>query len=320
LNKKLKNQVYDTHVIRAFDHFSLDRGDIKSNLIPIDDLVQFNKIIPSPFHSTFEIFKIIKKNSDQLKDFVKIQSGEIRPADKNIRPFYYKRLPNNHLSSRFDIILNGKNVYPFCINLSSKRKKARWYLRPNDSKYEIYRKDHPLTPRVVFQRITAREQLRRVVAGIITEDDLDKYNQIWVENNLNYIILDSFNHYYGQDVLLGIFNSLLINWYLHQINLTAAIPPSDLGLIPIPKYSARTEDNIIMIGKKVTELQQIVKKISNSSKIYEVLCPVCSPNNEISRLRSEIDNLIFRVYELPEKYEKALLDQLYLHHSYFDHH
>ncbi len=320
LRKEGKNKQYNTHVIRTFDHFSLDRGEIESNLIPITDLIQFSKIIPSPFHSTFQILRILRKNSDQLKNAVKIQSGEIRPADKNIRPFYYKQLPSNLSSSRFDVVLNGKNVSPFYINLSSKRKKARWYLKPKDSNFEVYRKDHTLTPRIVFQRITAREQLRRVVAGIITEEDLDEYNQIWVENNLNYFLLDTINQYYQQEVLLGIFNSLLINWYLHQINLTAAIPPADLGLIPIPKYSTKIEDDLIILGEKVLELRKIVKKIVNSSKILEVLCPVCSPNNEISKLRSDIDSLIFRIYDLPKNCQKEILRQLFLHHSYFNHH
>lgn len=320
--KKTPTNQYKTQVIRTFDIDSLNKGIIENHQIPIKNLLHFNKIVPSPFSSTFKIIKMMNKHAMLLKDIVKIQSGEIRPADKNIRPFYFKELQDTDSSSQFDIILNGKNVHPFCVNLTSKRQKPRWYFKRNDSTNEIYRKKHAMMPRIVIQRITAREQLRRVISGIITDKDIDKNNRIWVENNLNYILLDSkiLNPHLGQNVLLGLFNSLLINWYIHQINLTAAIPPADLGLIPLPKYNPRADDDWMKLDRKVSQLQNIIKHLSNSSEILTALCPVCSPNEKISKLRSEIDTSVFQLYELPDKYEKEVLYQLTLHHNYFNHH
>ncbi len=320
--KKTPTNQYKTQVIRTFDIESLNKGITENHQIPIKDLVHFNKIVPSPFSSTFKIIKIMNKHTLLLKDIVKIQSGEIRPADKNIRPFYFKERQDTDSLSQFDIILNGKNVHPFCVNLTSKRQKPRWYFKRNDSNNEVYLKDHAMMPRIVIQRITAREQLRRVVSGIITDRDIDKNSRIWVENNLNYILLDSkkLNPHLSQNILLGLFNSLLINWYIHQINLTAAIPPADLGLITLPKYNSRADDDWIKLDRKVFQLQNIIKHFPNSSEILTALCPVCSPNENISKLRSEIDTSIFQLYELPDKYEKEVLHQLTLHHSYFNHH
>ena len=322
INKKTKRPKYETEVIRTFDLTSLYKGIIEKHPIPIDELVYNTKIIPSPFRSTFSIFKIMNKNTTKLKCLIKIQSGEIRPADKKIRPFYYKKLPKEISSTNFNIILNGKNLHPYSVNISPNRQKSRWYLQPIDRKKNLFRKNHAKKPRIVFQRITAREQLRRVVAGIITEKDLEKNTRIWVENNVNYILLDSplFQEQLCQNTALGIFNSLLINWYMHQLNLTAAIPPADIGLIPIPNNTLSTKEYLKEMKKIVMQLRKALTKYPSSSKILEALCPFCSSENEISDLRSKIDDLVFKIYGFSDQNKSEVLRQLDLHHKYFNHH
>jgi hypothetical protein len=313
---------YNTEVIRTFDLISLKNNLFEKQLIPIKKLVYYSKFIPSPFPSTFKILKILNMNSTKLKNLTKIQSGEIRPADEHIRPFYYKELPENASTSNFDIILNGKNIRPFNVNISPNRHKKRWYLEPDDNKKRLFRKDHARIPRIVFQRITAREQLRRVVAGAITKKDLEKCSRIWVENNINYILLDSslFQGHLCEDSALGIFNSLLINWYLHQINLTAAIPPADLGLIPIPKeFPLKTEIRNELIAC-VKKLRNLLVQYPSSSRTLEALCPVCSSRNEIFTQRSKIDELVFNLYDVSVSEKDEILRQMSLHHEHFNHH
>lgn len=309
-----------TQIIRTFDMLSLSRGESVERWIPTPRLLLFKKIIPSPYRKAFDILEFLNKSCVALKDIVKIQSGEIRPADKKIRPYYYKALPKNANNTDFEIVLNGKNISPYLINLSESRHKPRWYLRPRAEENRIYRQDHAQSPRIVFQRITAREQLRRVIVGKIDQSHLNTHNKVWVENNVNYFLLDStlIEKFVAVDALLGIFNSLLINWYLHQINLTAAIPPSDLGLIPIPKDIPNKIWN--SLDKNVLTLQTLLKQFSSSSEILTNLCPVCTTKGEIYDTCCLIDDLVFELYSLTDIYQREIMKQLEIHHQYFNHH
>lgn len=302
---------------------SLIQGEFTARYIPTTQLFHFRKFIPSPFPKTFKIFEYLKRNTIQLKDLFKAQSGEIRPADKKIRPYYFKEIPENLNPSDFEIILNGKNISPYIINLKVNRQKPRWYLRPENENERIFREKHALSPRIVFQRITAREQLRRIVAGKIDKKHLLPHKRIWVENNINYLLLDkdwNSNWLVSAEALLGVFNSLLINWFAHQINLTAAIPPTDLGLIPLPQKQSEKHEQWQLLHEKVSIIQKLLRGCSSSSEILTHLCPVCTSTGKLKQLQSEINDLVFQLYELPEIYQTEILKQLTQHHRYFNHH
>ncbi len=312
-----------TRIIRTFNMKSLIQGEFTARYIPTTQLFHFRKFIPSPFPKTFKIFEYLKRNTIQLKDLFKAQSGEIRPADKKIRPYYFKEIPENLNPSDFEIILNGKNISPYIINLKVNRQKPRWYLRPENENERIFREKHALSPRIVFQRITAREQLRRIVAGKIDKKHLLPHKRIWVENNINYLLLDkdwNSNWLVSAEALLGVFNSLLINWFAHQINLTAAIPPTDLGLIPLPQKQSEKHEQWQLLHEKVSIIQKLLRGCSSSSEILTHLCPVCTSTGKLKQLQSEINDLVFQLYELPEIYQTEILKQLTQHHRYFNHH
>ncbi|MFX1283583.1 MAG: Eco57I restriction-modification methylase domain-containing protein [Promethearchaeota archaeon] len=321
--KKNGTSKQKTRIIRTFDMKSLIQGEIVERCIPTTQLFHFRKFIPSPFSNTFKILTHLRKNTIRLKNHFKIQSGEIRPADKKIRSYYFKEIPKNLKPSDFEIILNGKNISPYVINLKENRVKARWYLRPENENERIFREKHTQIPRIVFQRITAREQLRRVVAGKIDQVHINNNKRIWVENNANYLLL---NHDFpsklllSAEALLGIFNSLLINWYIHQVNLTAAIPPADLELIPLPLKKPEKHNQWQLLHQRVNSIQKLLQKYSSSSEILTYLCPVCTSSGEISQLQSDIDSLVFQLYELPENYQNEIIKQLTQHHQYFSNH
>ncbi|UCG01388.1 MAG: N-6 DNA methylase [Candidatus Heimdallarchaeota archaeon] len=313
----------ETRLIRTFDMKSLIQGAFVDEYIPTSHLFHLRKIIPSPFQETFHILKHLQKTSPLLRNIFRIQSGEIRPADKKIRPYYYKELPENHKVSDFDIVLNGKNVSPYLINLRENRQKPRWYKKPDFADDWIFREDHALIPRIVVQRITAREQLRRIIAGKITNQHLKINKRIWVENNINYFLLKPdfpTNWISSAEALLGILNSLLINWYMHQINLTAAVPPSDLGLIPLPQKKAENHEKMQILHQKVLLIQKFLQTYSSSSEILKHLCPHCTSSEKIKQLQSEIDSLVFQLYEIPQNYQNEIIHQLSQHHEYFGHH
>ena len=312
-----------TQIIRALDMHSLNKGKIVEGWISTPRLFQFKKIISSPHIRTIEILELLNQTCVPLRTMFKIQSGEIRPADSNIRPYYFKSLPEDDSLENYDIILNGKNVHPYHITLEENRLKPRWYRRPKSKDKQLYRKDHSKTPRIVIQRITAREQLRRVIAGKIDRTHLMKHKQVWVENNINYLLLspDSSSHSkISSDALLGFFNSLLINWFLHQINFTAAIPPKDLGFIPLPKRNSSNIGLLKELANKVLKVQNLLNTSFTSSEIYTQLCPHCTSTGEINKIQTEIDQLVFQLYELPKVYQNEIRNQLALHHQYFNHH
>lgn len=321
--KKNGTSEQKTHIIRTFDMSSLIQGETDEGCISTLRLFYFTKIIPTPHIRTLEILDFLRKNCVPLKKLFKIQSGEIRPADKNIRPYYFKEITEDYNSSDFEIVLNGKNIGPYLINLNESRRKPRWYRRPVTDNERIFREDHALSPRIVFQRITAREQLRRIVAGKIDKNHLKIHKRIWAENNINYFLLNNdlpSNWFISAEALLGIFNSLLINWYIHQINLTAAIPPADLGLIPLPRKQSKKHEKWQQLHQKVLKIKKLLQGCSSSSEIFTHLCPVCTSTGELSQLQSEINNLVFLLYELPVIYQTEIMKQLSQHHQYFNHH
>ncbi len=312
-----------TQIVRTFDMSSLNKGDSVEGRISTPRLTFFNKIISSPHIRTIEILELLNQTCTPLRTMFKIQSGEIRPADSNIRPYYFKSLPEDGSLANFEIILNGKNIHPYLINLEENRRKPRWYRRPKSEDKQLFRVDHSQIPRIVFQRITAREQLRRVIAGKIDGTHLIKHRRIWAENNINYLLLSpgsTSNLTISSDALLGIFNSLFVNWFLHQINLTAAIPPADLGLIPLPMKNLTITDSLNELTQKVLQMRDLLNTSSTSSEIYTQLCPHCTSTGKINKIQTEIDEIVFQLYELPDVYQKEIRDQISLHHQYFNHH
>ena len=312
-----------TLIIRTLDMESLIQDNYIDEYIPSSKLFHLKKIIPSPYRITFEILAYLHKNSIQLRDIYRVQSGEIRPADKKIRPYYFKEIPRNLTAPDLDVVLNGKNISPYTINLKKSRQKPRWYKKPERAEDQLFREKHALIPRIVFQRITAREQLRRIVAGMISKHDLETKKRIWVENNVNYISLSpKFPKEWlvSAEALLGIFNSLLINWYIHQINLTAAVPPSDLGCFPLPRKNSKNQLQLQKLHQKVLLISKYLQTYSSSSEILNYLCPFCTISGKFNKLQLEIDDLVFQLYEIPEIYQKGIKSQLSQHHQYFNHH
>jgi methylase of polypeptide subunit release factors len=314
---------YQTKIIRTFDMASLKQGSSIQGFIPTSQLLYMRKLIPSPFKRTFEILNHLKNNCIQLNDVVTIQSGEIRPADKNIRHRYFKEIPQELDQTELDIVLNGKNIAPYIINLSKTRQKPRWFQRPKLKEERLFRDGHASNPRIVFQRITAREQLRRVISGKIDSLHLRKFHRVWAENNINYILLDSItlsNMALSANALLGIFNSFLINWFLHQINLTAAIPPRDIGLIPLPRKNIINSSLHDLLDENVNSLRKLLYKCQSSSEVLKQLCPLCFSNKEINQLRRTVDSIVYKLYNIPELYQSEVERQLTMLHNYFNHH
>jgi hypothetical protein len=314
------NSPSQADVFQTFNASTFHNGKFRHGTIPDSHLFFQGKIISNPNRQNVRILKYLQKKSDPVKKLFDVQSGEIRPADSKIRPLYFKALPKNEENRIFNPILNGKNTGPFLINLSRTRPKARWFQRPAaEDKNPIFRAQHAFTERIVFQRITAREQLRRLVAARIDQDHLSLH-PVWVENNLNYIRLPSPKWAFSTEVLLGIFNSLLLNWFLHQINLTAAVPPSDLGLLPIPSQDSLDLSLASHIESVVIEITKQLSTVDSVQQRLIALCPTCKGPANIEHLRNTLDTLVFQLYDLPVSDQTVVTNQMTELHNYFGHH
>ncbi|MFW9856124.1 MAG: Eco57I restriction-modification methylase domain-containing protein [Candidatus Thorarchaeota archaeon] len=307
-------------VLQTFDATTFHAGKFKWGTIPEPHLYFQGKIIPSPDKNNLRILHYLQKTCVPARKQFKIQSGEIRPADAKIRPFYFKEFPQDQDQLAFEPVLNGKNVGPFLVNLSKKRPKSRWFQPPaGKDENPIFRSQHAFMERIVFQRITAREQLRRLVTAMIARDHLS-HHPVWVENNLNYLLLPSSKKVFTAEFLLGIFNSLLLNWYLHQINLTAAVPPSDIGLLPIPLKQNLEVSLISQIESTVVQITKQLKTADSMQERLRFLCPVCGGHNSIEHLRKSLDKLVFQLYRLSLVDQTLITNQMVELHTYFGHH
>ncbi|MFW9777452.1 MAG: Eco57I restriction-modification methylase domain-containing protein [Candidatus Heimdallarchaeota archaeon] len=309
-----------TQVFQTFDANTFHTGKFKCGAIREPHLFFQGKIIPSPDKNSFRILRYLQKTCVPARKLFKIQSGEIRPADPKIRPFYFRGFPQDCKPFAFDPVLNGKNVGPFLVNLSKSRPKSRWFQPPLvKGENPIFRSQHAFMERIVFQRITAREQLRRLVAAMIDRDHLSRH-PVWVENNLNYLLLPSHKEEFTAEFLLGIFNSILLNWYLHQINLTAAVPPSDIGLLPLPSRQNLDVSLISQIENTVIQITKQLKKVDSGQQRLGNLCPVCRGHNSIEQLRESLDRLVFQLYGLSLSDQTLVTSQMGELHTYFGHH
>ena len=110
------------------------------------------------------------------------------------------------------------------------------------------------------------------------------YNQFVVRDNLYTII--STKSGYTEEIILGLLNSFLLNWYYQNIinnevgEALAQVKRGHLAILPIPKINLDLFDKVI----------NRVDKILTAKK--------SDPNADTTALETEIDQLVYQLYEL----------------------
>ena len=110
------------------------------------------------------------------------------------------------------------------------------------------------------------------------------YNQFVVRDNLYTII--STKSGYTEEIILGLLNSFLLNWYYQNIinnevgEALAQVKRGHLAILPIPKINLDLFDKVI----------NRVEKILTAKK--------SDPNADTTALETEIDQLVYQLYEL----------------------
>ena len=315
---------YNIKITQTFDSDTLNISEVRTTSISKEQLIN-NKskvFLVSPELETYAIIRKVDETTGQIKDIANIiQSGEIRPADSNCRPYFIKGdIADIDQKENLYPVITGKNVNCFVADTSLNRKDPRWYRRPEDKNKLLARDSHSLYPRIILQRISAREQSRRLYAGLIDQRDLEKYERIWVENSgSNYILLkpDSYNSSYHPFLLIALLNSIFINWYIHHMNLTAAVSPSDIERIPIPYLEKGNEDIIETIIDSVRAIMSRTKELNSSEEILHHIFPTTTERTVITDSMDKIDELVFDLYKIPTAHREFILKQVTFHYSSF---
>ncbi len=200
------------------------------------------------------------------------------------KPFVQEYKKNNS----FRPLLRGSLINKYCI---------LW-----DNNYYISFGDWLAEPRYsanydAAKKIIVRQTGNSLIAALDT-------NQFIARDNL--YILVSNNIKYSEELILGLLNSYLLNWYYQNIinnevgEVLAQVKKGHLSLLPIPDVSLPF----------FIEIEKMVDKILAAKK--------SDPNADTSELEKQIDHLVYKLYQLTYNEVKiidpefALTEQEYL--------
>jgi adenine-specific DNA-methyltransferase len=134
------------------------------------------------------------------------------------------------------------NVRPFVIRFPLKDGKPMHILVSDDSKRLLL----PAKRYVLLKRFTAKEERRRLVAGIV--ETKDSYSPLLgLENHLNYVYRPGGE--FSKDEALGLaalFNSVLVDRYFRAISGNTQVNAAEIRAMPVPRL-----DTIRLIGQAV---------------------------------------------------------------------
>ncbi|GEM_PF-2812945 len=311
--KKLQkeNNDYTTKICRTFNPITLksnicEIGNVQARELFNEDrnVLHSKPWVVSPYKTAYNIIKKLFKNRTLDYYGFKVQSGEIRQADNNVKPYlikYYDAEDNT-----FPVV-RGRNIRMFCLDLSYERRDGWWYKRPNKIEERLHRDYVGASPRIVLQRITAREQVQRLICAKISQNDIEKNIRVYLENSANYILMsDEFIK--DEDIIyyiVGLLNSTLINWYFDYINLTASVTPSDVEKLPIVLPPEYNKENYPIINNISALSREIEKMMKNESCNTEHL----SKNEYLLNLYKKLNKYIYKLYGLNDVEKKFVEDE-----------
>ncbi|NBW30631.1 MAG: hypothetical protein EBR35_05155 [Flavobacteriales bacterium] len=174
--------------------------------------------------------------------------------------------------TKFNNVKNGLRVF-------TGAQIQRYITTKNPSQGEVIylpKEYKPTTPkaraanseRVVMQRITGVDSRLRLIMAIVGSNNL-------CSNSVNFIVDENKNKL---RFILGIFNSTLINSYFKFTSTNTNITTSEIERIPIPKCNIKI---INIISENVTQIHTLK-----------------SEDKPTAALEQEIDNLVYKLYEL----------------------
>lgn len=167
------------------------------------------------------------------------------------------------------------NVRPFVTQFPPKNGKPTHILVSNDSMRLLV----PAKRYVLLKRFTAKEEKRRLVAGIV--EPKDSYSSmLGLENHLNYVYRTDGE--LSKDEALGLaafFNSALVDRYFRAISGNTQVNATEIRTMPVPRVETIRE-----IGRAISEYadtlpptveRTVGKALGLPKTLTEQLCEAC---------------------------------------------
>lgn len=271
--------------------YILQKNAISNNLIKlykstetkrVYDLVEFedfkvNSIEQSKFESKTDF--VFSLSTNEAKENLLKRISLLEPVKKSFKVVYGIKTGDNErfLSKEINGIENWKKCASSAKNI--KKYTIDWqgdYLNVcselaglNNINYE--------QPKILIQYIRKLSMPIRLVCA------LDKNGEYYPLNNFSFVISENGN---SLQVLLGILNSRLMNWYFSNTFVDYNIKPKYIEQLPLPK-------KIIS-----SELENIISKI--------VTLKEKDKETDTTDLETKADQLVYQLYELTEEEIKII--------------
>ena len=210
------------------------------------------------------IEKVFKKEHDTFGSICEVNQGIALKGDKSLSLKEFK------VSENCFKLLDGRNINKYSI---------RW-----DGVYLDYdlERIHSCKRKDIFES-SEKLMFRRVSSSLIFTYDDEQYYAL---NTL--VIVNKFDNKVGPDLkfILGIMNSKLMNYvYSKKFKSTktvfSEIQARSVKELPLPKVNPESEKNIVTLSDKIISFKK--------------------SNTETADLENEIDQLVYKLYDLTEE-------------------
>jgi len=150
------------------------------------------------------------------------------------------------------LVKKGKNTFPI-IWAESISPEGRFFWKAEKKNHVPYFKcqdsdTHLIVSRpcLLLQRTTAKEQHKRLIAGLLDQQFIDDHDGVVVENHLNMIIPED-NPLISIEVLSAFLNSRAVNEAFRNISGSVAVSAYELESMPLPDVAALGRLNIVIM-------------------------------------------------------------------------
>ncbi|AEE14724.1 hypothetical protein Thena_1098 [Thermodesulfobium narugense DSM 14796] len=145
------------------------------------------------------------------------------------------------------------------------------------------------TPKILSQNIVAH--IMNPVDKVLIMATIDFDGNLTLDTVMNTYIKDEFKNIFSYSYILGILNSKLSEWFYYWFVYNRAIRTMHfdkyyIGKLPIKQIDKSNQNIVSEIESKVEDILNIKQKDSGS---------------DTSQLKNEIDNLVYRLYDLKEE-------------------
>jgi Alw26I/Eco31I/Esp3I family type II restriction m6 adenine DNA methyltransferase len=212
-----------------------------------------------------DLIKVIHKDSKNLKKLVSCYQGDINVSSR--------KSDLRNVKTDF-LLVRGEHVQAYGVNLSDSDPDRRWI---EINKSELKGTLEPVTrERLVMQGISNmgtkfRLQVGKIPAGVV------------VGHSAN--VLEIINDEIDVNSTLAILNSKLMNWYYKKISTNNNVNIYELDDLPIRVFE----------GEKLKKIDSLVNRVL---EIKTTKNPTSKLNEEIETLQSQIDILVYELYEI----------------------